>query len=76
MQLYREQYDWERVNEDLSRAIIYSCRENNAFCRKLELMARRSRALINPDRRSRQYLEDLEYLKNTDEEKGWYYKML
>ncbi len=76
MQLYREQYDWERVNEDLSRAIIYSGRENNAFCRKLELMARRSRALINPDRRSRQYLEDLEYLKNTDEEKGWYYKML
>lgn len=37
-------------------------------------MARRSRALINPDKQSRQYREDLEYLKNKDEEKGWYYE--
>lgn len=76
MQLHREQYDREQVNEDLSRAISCSGREDNAFWRRLELMVRRSRALINPDRQSRQYLEDLEYLKNTDEEKGWYYKLL
>ncbi|MDE6518626.1 MAG: hypothetical protein K2L18_12410, partial [Acetatifactor sp.] len=74
MQLYKERYDWEQVNEDLSRAITYSRRENNAFWRKLELMVRRSRALINPDKESRQYREDLEYLKNTDEDKGWYYE--
>ena len=74
MQLYKERYDWEQINEDLSRAITYSHRENNAFWRKLELMVRRSRALINPDKESRQYREDLEYLKNTDEDKGWYYE--
>lgn len=74
MQLYRERYDWEQVNEDLSRAISCSSRENNAFLRKLELMVRRSRALINPDKESRRYREDLEYLKNTDENKGRYYE--
>lgn len=74
MQLYRQQYDWEQVNEDLSKAISCSSRENNAFWRKLELMARRSRILINPDRESLQYKKDLEYLKDTDEEKGWYYE--
>lgn len=74
MQLYREQYDWEQVNEDLSKAILCSNREDNAFWRKLELMARRSRALINPDKKSRQYQKDLEYLKNTDKEKSWYYE--
>lgn len=74
MQLYKERYDWEQVNEDLSRAIACSSQEYNAFWRKLELMARRSRALINPDKQSRQYREDLEYLKNTDEDKGWYYE--
>lgn len=74
MQLFREQYDWEQVNEDLSKAILCSNREKNAFWRKLELMARRSRALINPGRESQQYREDLGYLKNTDEEKGWYYE--
>ena len=74
MQLYRERYDWEQVNEDLSRAISCSSRENNAFLRKLELMVRRSRALINLDKESPQYREDLEYLKNTDENKGWYYE--
>ncbi len=74
MQLYKERYDREQVNEDLSRAIACSSQEHNAFWRKLELMARRSRALINPDKESQQYREDLEYLKNTDEDKGWYYE--
>ncbi|MDE6675513.1 MAG: hypothetical protein K2K19_12020, partial [Acetatifactor sp.] len=74
MQLYKERYDWEQVNEDLSKAIACSSQEHNAFWRKLELMVRRSRALINPDKESRQYREDLEYLKNTDEDKGWYYE--
>ena len=74
MQQHRQQYDWEQVNEDLSKAISYSSQEDNAFWRKLELMARRSRLLINPDRESMQYKKDLEYLKDTDEEKGWYYE--
>lgn len=74
MQRHRQQYDWEQVNEDLSKAISCSSREANAFVRKLELMARRSRLLINPDRESLQYKKDLEYLKDADEEKGWYYE--
>lgn len=74
MQRRRQQYDWEQVNEDLSKAISCSSREANAFVRKLELMARRSRLLINPDRESLQYKKDLEYLKEADEEKGWYYE--
>lgn len=74
MQLYKERYDWEQVDKDLSKAIACSSQEHNAFWRKLELMVRRSRALINPDKESRQYREDLEYLKNTDEDKGWYYE--
>lgn len=74
MQRRRQQYDWEQVNEDLSKAISCSSRETNAFVRKLELMARRSRLLINPDRESLQYKKDLEYLKDADEEKGWYYE--
>lgn len=74
MQLYREQYDWKQVNDDLSKAILYSGREKDAFLRKLELMARRSRALINPDRESQQYRQDVEYLKKMDEQKRQYYE--
>lgn len=74
MQLNREQYDWEQLNEDLSQAVLFSKRENNAYLRKLELMVRRSRALINPDKESRQYRQDLEYLKSTPESKSWYYE--
>lgn len=65
MQLYRERYDWEQVNEDLSRAISCSSRENKASWSGLKTMVTRSRALINPDKESRQYRKDMEYLKNT-----------
>ncbi len=74
MQLYREQYQWEQVFADLSEAIQYSYLEDNAFWRRLEVMVRRSRALINPDKESEVYRQDIAYLQQTDENKAWYYR--
>ncbi len=74
MQLYREQYQWDQVFADLSEAIQYSYLEDNAFWRRLEVMVRRSRALINPDKESEVYRQDIAYLQQTDENKAWYYR--
>lgn len=37
-------------------------------------MVRRSRALINPDKESEVYRQDIAYLQQTDENKAWYYR--
>lgn len=74
MQLYREQYDWKQVYADLSKAIAYSSKTNIYAWVEKNVMAVRSRVLVNPDKESLQYQQDIAYLQEKDEYMGWYYK--
>lgn len=76
MQLYREQYDWKQVYTDLSAAIAYSSKTEMYDWVKKNVMAVRSRVLVNPDKESVQYKQDIAYLQEKDEYMGWYYKGL
>lgn len=76
MQLYREQYDWKQVYTDLSAAIAYSSKTEIYNWVKRNVMAVRSRVLVNPDKESVQYKQDIAYLQEKDECMGWYYKGL
>lgn len=74
IQIYREQYDWKQVYADLGEAIAYSSRSQNYVWVKKNVMAVRSRVLVNPDKESGQYKQDIAYLQEKDEQMGWYYR--